>query len=161
MDLHHSQTIQNVKEHFQRDPEVLRWLARAYLAAGEQQRLLSWLPAQLAQRGAVEGTCLHARRTEHPQPLSQLARRARGEGDGEHLGRRVDPGHDAVGDPVRDRPGLARAGTGQHPDRPPEGDGDLPLLRVERLEKPVRRAPERPEGWHCGWVHRDHAEQSP
>lgn len=32
-----------------RDPEVLRWLARAYLAAGEQQRLLSWLPAQLAQ----------------------------------------------------------------------------------------------------------------
>lgn len=32
-----------------RDPEVLRWLARAYLAGGQQQRVLSWLPAQLAQ----------------------------------------------------------------------------------------------------------------
>lgn len=31
------------------DPEVLRWLARAYLAGGQQQRLLAWLPAQLAQ----------------------------------------------------------------------------------------------------------------
>ena len=32
-----------------RDPEVLRWLARASLADGQQQRLLGWLPAQLAQ----------------------------------------------------------------------------------------------------------------
>jgi MSHA biogenesis protein MshN len=31
------------------DPEVLRWLARAYLAGGQQQRLLAWLPAQLAR----------------------------------------------------------------------------------------------------------------
>lgn len=31
------------------DPEVMRWLARAYLADGQQQRLLGWLPAQLAQ----------------------------------------------------------------------------------------------------------------
>lgn len=31
------------------DPEVLRWLARAYLADGQHQRLLAWLPAQLAQ----------------------------------------------------------------------------------------------------------------
>ncbi|MBC9252524.1 hypothetical protein A9179_19845 [Pseudomonas alcaligenes] len=31
------------------DQEVLRWLARAYLAGGQQQRLLGWLPAQLAQ----------------------------------------------------------------------------------------------------------------
>ncbi|HSC81997.1 MAG TPA: tetratricopeptide repeat protein [Pseudomonas sp.] len=31
------------------DPEVLRWLARAYLAGGQQQRLLGWLPAQLAK----------------------------------------------------------------------------------------------------------------
>lgn len=30
-----------------RDPDILRWLARAYLAGGEQQRLLSWLPAQV------------------------------------------------------------------------------------------------------------------
>ncbi|WP_341304360.1 hypothetical protein [Pseudomonas sp. TMP25] len=31
------------------DPEVLRWLARAYLAADDQQRLLTWLPEQLVQ----------------------------------------------------------------------------------------------------------------
>ncbi|SIP97591.1 lipopolysaccharide assembly protein LapB [Aquipseudomonas alcaligenes] len=33
----------------ERDPEVMRWLARAYLADGQQQRLLNWLPNQLAQ----------------------------------------------------------------------------------------------------------------
>lgn len=32
------------------DPEVARWLARAYLAGGETGRLLAWLPAQLAKR---------------------------------------------------------------------------------------------------------------
>jgi len=32
------------------DPEVSRWLARAYLAGGESARLLAWLPAHLAQR---------------------------------------------------------------------------------------------------------------
>lgn len=31
------------------DPEVTRWLARAYLAGGESAHLLSWLPARLAQ----------------------------------------------------------------------------------------------------------------
>jgi len=30
------------------DPEVMRCLARAYLAGGQQQRLLAWLPGQLA-----------------------------------------------------------------------------------------------------------------
>lgn len=32
------------------DPEVARWLARAYLAGGETRQLLAWLPAQLAKR---------------------------------------------------------------------------------------------------------------
>ncbi|MGV8841834.1 MAG: tetratricopeptide repeat protein [Pseudomonas sp.] len=32
------------------DPEVSRWLARAYLAGGESARLLAWLPAHLTQR---------------------------------------------------------------------------------------------------------------
>ncbi|WP_043308083.1 lipopolysaccharide assembly protein LapB [Pseudomonas sp. ML96] len=32
-----------------RDPEVMRWLARAYLGDGQQARLLSWLPEQLAK----------------------------------------------------------------------------------------------------------------
>lgn len=29
------------------NPEVIRWLARAYLSAGETERLLAWLPARL------------------------------------------------------------------------------------------------------------------
>lgn len=37
-------------QHSSSNPEAKRWLARAYLAAGEQQRLLDWLPAQLAQQ---------------------------------------------------------------------------------------------------------------
>ena len=31
------------------DPEVTRWLARAYLGGGEQARLLEWLPGQLSR----------------------------------------------------------------------------------------------------------------
>lgn len=37
-------------QHRSSNPEAKRWLARAYLAAGDQQRLLDWLPAQLAQQ---------------------------------------------------------------------------------------------------------------
>lgn len=37
-------------QHSSSNPEAKRWLARAYLAAGDQQRLLDWLPAQLAQQ---------------------------------------------------------------------------------------------------------------
>ena len=47
----------------------------------------------------------------------------------------VDAGGDAVGDPVGDRPGLAGAGAGQHPDRPAQRLGDLALLGVERVEE--------------------------
>ncbi len=32
------------------DPEVRRWLARAYLGAGQTERLLNWLPGQLAKQ---------------------------------------------------------------------------------------------------------------
>ena len=54
-----------------------------------------------------------------------------------HLGGLVDPGRDAVGDPVGDRPGLAGAGAGEHPHRPAQRLGDLALLGVERLEQVV------------------------
>lgn len=37
-------------QHSSSNPEAKRWLARAYLAAGDQQRLLDWLPTQLAQQ---------------------------------------------------------------------------------------------------------------
>jgi len=41
--------LEALQKRRERDPEVMRWLARAYLADGQQQRLLSWLPNQLAQ----------------------------------------------------------------------------------------------------------------
>ena len=44
-----SKELEALQQSRGRDPEVLRWLARAYLADGQQQRLLGWLPAQLAQ----------------------------------------------------------------------------------------------------------------
>ena len=72
---------------------------------------------------------------EPAQPAAHLAGRAGGEGDGEHLGGLVDAGGHAVGDPVGDRPGLAGAGAGEHPDRPAQRLGDLALLGVERARR--------------------------
>ena len=91
--------------------------------------------AQLAQRRRVEGARLHPLGPEPAQPAPHLTGRTRGESDGEHLGRRVDPGGHAVGDAVGDRPGLARAGAGEHPDRPAQRLGHLPLLGVEAREE--------------------------
>ena len=93
--------------------------------------------AQLAQRRGVEGARLHAPGAEHPEPAAHLPRGAGGEGDGQDLGRRVDPGGDAVRDPVRDRAGLAGPGAGQDPHRPAQRLGDPALLRVEGREEVV------------------------
>ncbi|MDD0842154.1 tetratricopeptide repeat protein [Pseudomonas sp. Gutcm_11s] len=40
------ETLQKTRS---QDPEVMRWLARAYLGDGQQARLLGWLPEQLAK----------------------------------------------------------------------------------------------------------------
>ena len=77
-------------------------------------------------------------RAEHPQPGAHLARRPGGERDREHLGGGVDPGVHAVRDPVRDRPGLAGAGAGQHPHRSAQHLGHPPLLRVEGRQQALR-----------------------
>ena len=53
----------------------------------------------------------------------------------------VDAGGHAVGDAVGDRPGLAGAGAGQHPDRSAQRQRDLALLRVEPVEEPVGAVP--------------------
>ena len=90
--------------------------------------------AQLAQGRGVEGAGLHALGAEPAQPPAHLARRSRGEGDREHLGRLVDAGRHAVGDAVGDRPRLAGAGAGEHPDRAAQRLGHLALLGVEPLE---------------------------
>ena len=93
--------------------------------------------AELAQGGGVEGPGLDPGSAEPAQSPPHLAGGAGGERDREDLGGLVDPGRDAVGDPVGDRPGLAGAGSGEHPDRPPQGRGDLALLGVESGEQVV------------------------
>ena len=93
--------------------------------------------AQLPQRRAVEGAGLDARGAELAQPLAQLARGAGSERHREHLGRRVDTRVHAVGDPVGDRPGLAGAGAGEHPDGSAQRLGHLPLLGIERVQQSV------------------------
>ena len=94
---------------------------------------------QLPQRRGVEGAGLHPGGPEQAQPGAHLAGGPRREGDGEHLGRLVDPGGHAVGDPVGDRPGLAGPGACEHPHRAVERLGHLALLGVERREQVVGR----------------------
>ena len=98
-------------------------------AAGDQAELgrdqLRRLPAvdpgpevaHLAQRRRVERARLHPRGTQHPEPTAHLAGGPGGEGDRQHLRRRVGAGADQVRDPVRDGPRLAGAGAGEHADR--------------------------------------------
>ncbi len=113
-----------------RDHRCLRRLDPRQLAAdhGRPEVL------QLAQRGGVERPCLHAAGAERTQPGAHLPRGPRREGHREHALGRVDPGPDAVRNPVRDRPGLAGPGPGQHADGTLQGLRDLALLRVERVE---------------------------
>ena len=71
------------------------------------------------------------------QPGAHLAGGPGRERDGQDLGRVVDAGGHAVGDPVGDRAGLAGAGTGEHPHRAAQRRRDLTLLGVERVEQVV------------------------
>ena len=83
----------------------------------------------------MEGARLDAGGTEAVEPAAHLAGRAGGERHRQHLGRRVEPLGDAVGDPVGDRARLAGARTGQHADRAAQRLGDLALLGVEGSEE--------------------------
>jgi hypothetical protein len=82
----------------------------------------------------VEGSRLDARRTQLLQSTAQLAGRAGRERHCKHGHRVVCAGGDAVSDAVGDRPGLARAGSGNDCDWPAESSGDLTLLRVEIIQ---------------------------
>ena len=62
---------------------------------------------------------------------------ARRERERHHPGRVVRSRRDAVGDAVRDRAGLAGAGTGEHAHRADQRLGDDALLVVERGEEGV------------------------
>ena len=96
-------------------------------------------PPDLAQRRGVEGAGLGQAGPHGAQPGAHLPRRARGEGDGQDLGRVVDPRRDAVGDAVGDRAGLAGAGAGEHPDGSPQRAGDRTLLGIQRVQQVLRR----------------------
>lgn len=119
------------------DPLAARGRGQQSELGLDQRRQLGATPsrpevAQLTQRRGVEGAGLDTARTQLAQASAHLAGRAGGEGDRQHLGGGVDPGDDPVGDAMGDRPRLARAGTGQHPDRTAQRLGDQPLLGVER-----------------------------
>ena len=72
---------------------------------------------QLRERRGVEGPRRDSFDTERPEAPAHLARRLRGEGDRHDASGRVGAGVDAVGDAMRDDPGLAGAGAGEHDDR--------------------------------------------
>jgi hypothetical protein len=99
---------------------------------------------ELAERGGVEGPGLHpvepqARPAEQAQPPAQLTRRPRGERQCEHVRGIHHSGVHGVGDPVRDRAGLAGARASQHAHRTARDERDLALLGIQRVEH--RRCP--------------------
>ena len=105
-------------------------LAREQL--GEVAAAQTWPEeAELAQRRRVEGAHLHAVDAEGPQARPHLACGPGGEGDGQRAPRVVLAGGRPVRDAMGDGPGLARAGSGEHHDRPVQGLGDRALLVVE------------------------------
>ncbi len=79
----------------------------------------------------MERTGLHAAGPEMAQAVAHLTRGTRRERHREHPMRRIDAGADAVRHPVRDRPGLAGARSGEHADRAAQRLGDRALLGIE------------------------------
>ena len=82
----------------------------------------------------MEGARLHTERAELLKAGAHLFGRAQGEGQGEHARALVAANRDAVGDAVRNRAGLAGAGTGEHAHGPVELGGDRALVGVETRE---------------------------
>ena len=72
---------------------------------------------QLSQSRSVERPSLNTVDSEAPEAGPHLAGRPGGERDREDALRLLHAGVHGVGDPVRDRPGLAGAGPGQHAQR--------------------------------------------
>ena len=121
---------------------------------------------ELAQRRRVEGARLDpletaARPGQLDQPGAHLPGCAGGERHREHVSRVHDPGQRRVGDPVRDRAGLAGSRPGEHAHRPRDGQGHLPLLRVQRGQHGLRIASRRRAGIWPGWLTHDCAHVLP
>ncbi len=94
--------------------------------------------AQHPGAGRVEGRHPHRAHRATDQlgdPLAHLGRRLVGEGDRQDLPRAGGAGGEQVGDPVGQDPGLARAGAGQHQQRPFAVLDRLALRRVEARQQ--------------------------
>ena len=79
----------------------------------------------------MEGTRLHAVRTQLVQAGTHLLRRAQGEGQGEYARALVATDRNTVGDAVRNRAGLTGTGTRQHAHGAVQLGGDRTLIRVK------------------------------
>jgi hypothetical protein len=86
----------------------------------------------------MEGPRLDTLDAEAAQAGAHLACGPRREGHGEDALRLLEPGDDPVRDPVRDRPGLARARAREDTQWARGRGRNLALLRVEPRENVVR-----------------------
>ena len=93
---------------------------------------------QLSQCRCVKRPSLDSVDSEGPESGPHLAGSPGRERDREDALWLLEAGVDGVGDPVRDRPGLAGSGTGQDAQRSGGCQRHLPLLWVELLEDVVR-----------------------
>ena len=93
--------------------------------------------AELRQGSGMKGARRNARCAQLPQATAQFRRRPRGEGESHHAIRSIDAGDHPIGDAVRDRPGLAGAGAGEHAERSEQGLRGDALLVVEGFEQGV------------------------
>ncbi len=91
-------------------------------------------PAQLRQRGGVEGAGRDAVRAQRLQARAHLGRRLVGEGHGQDPIGREGAACDLPGDPARDRGRLARARAGEDADGSARLQHGALLLGVETIE---------------------------
>ena len=92
--------------------------------------------------GGVEGHHPHDARGgagQRPDPLLHLAGRLVGEGDREDLARARHSRGQQVSDPVGQDPGLARAGAGEHQQRPLAVLHGIGLRRIEARKQALHR----------------------
>lgn len=101
----------------------------------------------LPERRRVDGAGLRGAHAERGKPGAHFAGGARGEGDGERACRVVATLTHRVGDPVRDRPRLARPCPGKDNDRMLKHRGHASLFRVEGIEYLVAHT------FHCRCAH--------
>ena len=124
------------------EPEVADDVAGEAIGVGcVVDRELAGVAEQLAVRSQDAHACgvegrhphrLHDRADECSDTLAHLGRRLVGERDRQDL-RRMHAGVDQVGDAMREHPGLARTGAGDHQERAGLVDDGVELVGIEAL----------------------------